>query len=130
MGVLLASSRPLVGQGVEPSAAAVEALLRDARDGSLEGCYSRAEWLGALEKARLLEVLYGVLVDTIRGGAWTNVRSPGQRACQERPPQRRAAPPPASGAAPLWFGVLALISCLSLSAGIARHRHLRRGRSQ
>lgn len=68
--VLLGSTAPVLGSGQE--------ILSDAQDGTIDNCYTRAEYREALRLARDDERLYGTRIDTIEQAQNTKVTVPGE----------------------------------------------------
>jgi hypothetical protein len=98
-------------------------VLADAQDnGSIDACYSRAEFREALRLARADQRLYGVELEVIADAQITNVTVPGQPCGSGRTVPAGAVPVDSGGWAGLWGGLAAAVVVIAVGAGAWGHR--------
>ncbi len=106
--VLLGSTVPALGSGQE--------ILSDARDGTIDNCYSRAEYRDALRLARDDERLYGTRIDTIEQAQNIKVTVPGEP-CGSVSAAPEAVPDDDGAPGALWAALAGGVVVASVGAG-------------
>ena len=107
--VLLGSTATALGSGQE--------ILSDAQDGTIDNCYTRAEYRDALRLARDDERLYGTRIETIEQAQNTRVTVPGEP-CGSVSTVPDAVPDDDSGgSAVLWVALAGGVVVVSVGAG-------------
>lgn len=97
------------------------AVLADAVDGQIDGCYSRAEFRDALHQARADQRLYGTAIDTIQEGYISNVTVPGRACGTGRTVPSHAVAVSSSGASTVWgAAALVVIAGAAVAGAVAR----------
>lgn len=107
--VLLATAGPAVASGQD--------ILNDALDGTVDACYTRAEFQEALQLARDDQRLYGTAIDTITEAQLTNVTTPGEPCGTASTAPDDAVEEDSGGSALLWIGLAAVVGLVAVGAG-------------
>jgi len=98
-------------------------VLADAKDnGTIDGCYTRAELRDALRLAGNDQRLYGETVDLIKEARITNVKVPGEPCGGVRTVPAAAVEDDSGGSIGIWIGLAVAVGAVAVGAGVWARR--------
>lgn len=108
--------------GTVPALAGYRDVLRDAVDGRIDDCYTRAEFREALQRARADQRLYDTDIDVIKEAQVSNVKIAGRPCGTGRTVPSAAVGVGGSGAWPVWLAAAGLVGLAGAGGGLLARR--------